>query len=108
MEKLRIGLRPRDQGRAGLVLPVQALRLPEATVMALGKVGLGVRRRVRKADGPERIFGEWWLREGERDAVRDYFQLEDEVGARFWVFRRGDGERPVTGDLTWWMHELFG
>lgn len=68
----------------------------------------GVRRRVRRADGPERIFGEWWRRDGELDAVRDYFQLEDDAGARFWVFRRGDGERSVTGDLSWWMHGLFG
>lgn len=67
----------------------------------------GVRRRVARADGPERIFGEWWRRDGELDAVRDYFQLEDEAGKRFWVFRRGDGEREVTGDLSWWMHGLF-
>ncbi len=68
----------------------------------------GRRRRVRCADGPERIFGEWWRRDGELDAVRDYFQLEDETGERFWVFRRGDGERSVTGDLTWFVHGIFG
>ena len=68
----------------------------------------GVRRRVKRADGPERIFGEWWRRDGEVDAVRDYFQLEDDAGERFWVFRRGDGERAVTGDLTWFMHGIFG
>jgi protein ImuB len=68
----------------------------------------GVRRRVKRADGPERIFGEWWRRDGEVDAVRDYFQLEDEAGERFWVFRRGDGEQPGTGDLTWFLHGLFG
>ena len=68
----------------------------------------GVRRRVAKADGPERIFGEWWRRDGELDAVRDYFQLEDQAGERFWVFRRGDGERGVTGDLSWFLHGLFG
>ena len=67
----------------------------------------GVRRRVRRADGPERIFGEWWRRDGELDAVRDYFQLEDDAGGRFWVFRRGDGERSLTGDLSWWLHGLF-
>ncbi|WP_369062242.1 DNA polymerase Y family protein [Caulobacter sp. 73W] len=67
----------------------------------------GVRRRVRRADGPERIFGEWWRRDGEVDAVRDYFQLEDEAGERFWVFRRGDGELAKTGDLSWWMHGVF-
>lgn len=68
----------------------------------------GVRRRVKRADGPERIFGEWWRRDGEVDAVRDYFQLEDEAGERFWVFRRGDGEQPSSGDLTWFLHGLFG
>jgi len=68
----------------------------------------GVRRRVRRADGPERIFGEWWRRDGELDAVRDYFQLEDDAGERFWVFRRGDGEQAVTGDLSWYLHGLFG
>lgn len=68
----------------------------------------GVRRRVKRADGPERIFGEWWRRDGELDAVRDYFQLEDEAGERFWVFRRGDGEQAITGDLTWYLHGLFG
>ncbi len=68
----------------------------------------GVRRRVSRADGPERIFGEWWRRDGELDAVRDYFQLEDEAGSRFWVFRRGDGEQPGTGDLRWFMHGVFG
>jgi protein ImuB len=67
----------------------------------------GVRRRVKRADGPERVFGEWWRRDGEFDAVRDYFQLEDDAGERFWVFRRGDGEQPVTGDLTWFLHGLF-
>jgi protein ImuB len=68
----------------------------------------GVRRRVKRADGPERIFGEWWRRDGELDAVRDYFQLEDEAGERFWVFRRGDGEQAATGDLKWFLHGIFG
>ena len=67
----------------------------------------GVRRRIRRADGPERIFGEWWRRDGELEAVRDYFQVEDEAGERFWIFRRGDGERPITGDLSWWLHSVF-
>lgn len=68
----------------------------------------GVRRRVRRADGPERIYGEWWRRDGEVDAVRDYFRIEDEAGQRFWVFRRGDGEQASTGDLSWFLHGLFG
>jgi protein ImuB len=51
----------------------------------------GVRRRVKRADGPERVFGEWWTRDAEMTAVRDYFQVEDEAGERYWVYRAGDG-----------------
>jgi len=64
--------------------------------------------RVVRADGPERIYGEWWRRAGEADAVRDYFQVEAEDGARFWLYRRGDGVDPVTGDLSWYLHGVFG
>lgn len=60
------------------------------------------------ADGPERITGEWWKRAGERDAVRDYFRVEVEDGRRFWLFRRGDGERGETGDMSWYLHGRFG
>jgi nucleotidyltransferase/DNA polymerase involved in DNA repair len=52
----------------------------------------GVRRRVRRGDGPERVFGEWWRRDAELAVVRDYFRVEDEAGERFWIFRAGDGE----------------
>ncbi len=65
------------------------------------------RHQVRRADGPERIAGEWWRRSGEFLAVRDYFRLEDETGRRFWLFRRGDGTDACTGDLRWFLHGLF-
>ncbi len=65
------------------------------------------RHQVRRADGPERIHGEWWRREGETFAVRDYFAVEDEAGRRFWLFRRGNGQDPATGDLSWFLHGLF-
>jgi protein ImuB len=64
--------------------------------------------RVARADGPERIHGEWWRRRAESQAVRDYFQVEDEAGARFWLFRKGDGIDPRTGDLSWWMQGMMG
>jgi protein ImuB len=63
---------------------------------------------VRRADGPERVFGEWWKREDEIAAVRDYFQVEDEAGQRFWIFRQGDGQDPATGNLDWYLHGFFG
>ena len=61
------------------------------------------RHRVRRADGPERITGEWWRHDRERDAVRDYWRVEDEVGRRFWVYRNGDGVDLATGDLRWFL-----
>lgn len=68
----------------------------------------GVRRRVKRADGPERIFGEWWKRDAELAAVRDYFRVEDEAGERFWIYRAGDGEDSETGSHRWFMHGIFG
>jgi protein ImuB len=64
--------------------------------------------RVARADGPERIHGEWWKRTCEAEGVRDYFQVEDEEGARFWLYRRGDGVDQRTGDLSWYLHGVFG
>ncbi|MEH6952654.1 DNA polymerase Y family protein [Nitrobacter sp. NHB1] len=68
----------------------------------------GLRRRVRRADGPERVFGEWWKRDAELIAVRDYFQVEDDAGERFWIFRAGDGEDAATGSHKWFLHGIFG
>ncbi|MEO8713522.1 MAG: DNA polymerase Y family protein, partial [Acetobacteraceae bacterium] len=66
-----------------------------------------VRHRIRRADGPERISGEWWRREHETACVRDYWAVEDEAGRRFWLYRSGDGVDPATGDLSWFLHGLF-
>ena len=68
----------------------------------------GIRRRVRRADGPERVFGEWFRSEDELAAVRDYFQVETEAGERFWLFRDGDGEDAGTGSQRWFLHGVFG
>lgn len=68
----------------------------------------GVRRRVARADGPERIYGEWIRRDAELWAVRDYFQAECEGGERFWLFRAGDGEDSATGSQRWFVHGMFG
>lgn len=67
----------------------------------------GVRRRVLRADGPERIFGEWWKRDAELAAVRDYFQVEDADGERFWLFRSGDETQAASGSGRWFLHGIF-
>jgi protein ImuB len=64
--------------------------------------------KIAAADGPERLYGEWWRRKAETDAVRDYFQVEDEEGHRFWLYRKGDPEMPHTGDMSWWLQGVFG
>jgi protein ImuB len=68
----------------------------------------GIRRRVKRADGPERVFGEWWKRDAELATVRDYFRVEDEGGERFWIYRVGDGEDKATGSHRWFLHGIFG
>jgi protein ImuB len=67
----------------------------------------GKRRRVKRADGPERVFGEWWQQSSEWDAVRDYFAVEDEAGERYWIFRSGDGVDTGTGSHRWFLHGIF-
>lgn len=64
--------------------------------------------RVIAGDGPERIHGEWWRSAREMWAVRDYFRIEVTGGERFWLFRRGDGVDEQTGNLSWYMHGIFG
>jgi protein ImuB len=66
-----------------------------------------VRHRVVRADGPERITGEWWRRSSELAAIRDYWIVENEDGCRFWLFRQGDGIDPATGSLAWFLHGFF-
>jgi protein ImuB len=67
----------------------------------------GKRRRIRSADGPERVFGEWWQRTSEWAAVRDYFVVEDESGERLWIFRSGDGVDGDTGSHRWFVQGIF-
>lgn len=68
----------------------------------------GIAHDVTSGDGPERVHGEWWRSPQELWAVRDYFLVETTGGQRLWVFRRGDGVDPSTGDLSWYVHGVFG
>jgi protein ImuB len=66
-------------------------------------------RRVRRAEGPERIGEEWWradIDEVRIGHVRDYYRVEDQSGARFWLFRAGLYEPGQPA--RWWLHGLFG
>jgi protein ImuB len=47
--------------------------------------------------GPERITGQWWNR---RWKTRDYFDVLDAMGNRYWLFR-------VAGTGMWFVHGMF-
>lgn len=106
--------RPWDRERPR---PVRLLRRPEP-IEAMAPIPddppvqfrwRGRLRRVRRAEGPERIGEEWWKRPIEEAApsrVRDYYRVEDEDGARYWLFRAGLYEPGQPA--KWWLHGLFG
>jgi protein ImuB len=68
-----------------------------------------LQHRVVRAEGPERLTGEWWgdapssvagaLPEAE---TRDYFRVEDADGHRYWLYRQ-----VRDGAARWFLHGLF-
>lgn len=58
--------------------------------------------KIKKADGPERISREWWR--DKKTQIRDYYRVEDESGARYWVFRSGIYQ---DGKPEWFLHGYF-
>lgn len=112
-----LGEKPARGWDAALPRPLRLFRRPEP-IEAMAPIPddppvqfrwRGRLHRVRRAEGPERIAEEWWkapLEQASPDHVRDYYRVEDQEGARFWVFRAGlyrQGEAA-----RWWMHGLFG
>jgi len=60
-----------------------------------------VLREVIRAEGPERISGDWQRRE----MTRDYYRVEDKQGRRYWLYREGlygEAHEP-----RWFVHGLF-
>jgi protein ImuB len=99
--------------------PARLLRMPEAIEVVAGvPEGPPVRFRwrralyqVARAEGPERIGGEWWHDDAPDDlapAPRDYYRVEDEAGRRYWLFRRGlYGPAGKGAEPQWFMHGMF-
>ena len=52
-----------------------------------------IRHRIVKADGPERILGEWWVSDTDIGLQRDYHRVENIQGERFWLFRDAPTEQ---------------
>lgn len=116
-----LGRRPsatdRDARRPILLLdppePVEALaELPDGAPVRFTWRRLS--RRVTRSDGPERLSPEWWRpRPDDRQVrTRDYYRVEDEAGARYWLFREGLYGREYSGVAeerapSWWMHGVL-
>ncbi len=65
-----------------------------------------VTRRIVRFAGPERIAPEWW-RDMPGTRLRDYYQVEDQLNHRLWLYRSGvlgddRGETP-----RWFVHGVF-
>lgn len=99
-----------NEWRTELPRPTELLNRPEPIeVMAIIPdhppkffIYKNTRHHIVKADGPERVEREWWLDNGEH---RDYYQVEDELGGRYWLFRSGhySGEDKY----QWFIHGFF-
>jgi len=63
--------------------------------------------RVARSEGPERLAPEWWrVPPGAAlPPTRDYFQVEDGEGRRFWLYR--DGLYSETATPRWYVHGVF-
>jgi len=67
-----------------------------------------VRHQVVRARGPERIAPEWWLEGSIGEEVRDYYEVEDVQGHRYWLYRAGLYQDPARkGPPLWFCHGLF-
>lgn len=101
--------KPQGAWRSDLPRPLHLLPEPERISVSVPMpdyppllfIYKGTTHRVQKADGPERIEQEWWLQEG---LYRDYYCVENEQGARYWLFRLGDYQQ---GDPKWFLHGFF-
>lgn len=101
--------KPTTNWRTDLPRPIQLLSAPEPIEVTVPIPDYppmlftykGKLHNVKKADGPERIEQEWWLAQG---LYRDYYNVEDEEGARYWIFRLGHYDK---GEPKWYMHGFF-
>jgi protein ImuB len=63
----------------------------------------GKLHKIIRSDGPERIEQEWWI---ENARHRDYYAVEDEEGARYWLFRSGHYGEEIQ-PARWFLHGFF-
>jgi protein ImuB len=102
--------KPAIAWRTDRVRPIQLLSSPEPIEVSapipdyppMLFIYKGKRHQIKKADGPERIEREWWLDAGEH---RDYYNVEDTDGKRYWLFRSGHYSAEKANQ--WFLHGFF-
>ncbi|HEX4053751.1 MAG TPA: DNA polymerase Y family protein [Tepidisphaeraceae bacterium] len=87
-----ICLLPRPRAIKVIVMPSESRDGQPVSFTDRGEV-----HRLVHVLGPERITGQWW---NGRWKTRDYFDVFDAIGNRYWLFRVAE-----TG--TWFLHGLF-
>lgn len=60
--------------------------------------------RLAHVSGPERISGEWWQ---DHHKTRDYYDVSDEQGRRFWIFRVVRLIHDERVSVRWFLHGFF-
>ncbi|MCK0168867.1 DNA polymerase Y family protein [Jannaschia sp. S6380] len=112
-------LAPAGLGGGGMIgpsreRPVRLLRNPERIEVLYAvpegpPVRFSWRRKpylIRRHQGPERIAPEWWrARPGTR--LRDYYKVEVDEGARYWLYREGIVGDGRGGEPGWFLHGMF-
>lgn len=108
------GVWPKPEPGEPPLRPIHLFDPPQPIELVTAEVPDGPPRRFRwrrnlheiaRAEGPERIAGEWWRRHDAVIPTRDYFRVEDRRGRRFWIFRHGlydEVEAP-----RWYVHGVF-
>jgi protein ImuB len=99
-----------------LATPAEVLVVSEPSDISVGSprqfTWNGRVYRVAVVAGPERIAGEWWRG---HCRTRDYYEVEDAKGLRFWLFRvirrrmvpSHDGSNCPQTRVRWFLHGLF-
>jgi len=113
--RIAVNLPPVPWGRPRFPRPLRLLPRPDA-ITAIAPVPddppvfftwRGQGHRIAHATGPERIARDWWCHmpdpaRHEAERLRDYYEVEDSAGARFWVFRAG-----LKHPARWFLHGFF-
>ncbi len=80
--------------------PIEVVEIVPGKCPVRIRVGQQLHRIVR-AEGPERLTPEWWREPRAGWSMRDYYRIEDEQGARLWIFRKTRRAEPTE---RWYLH----